>query len=101
LYSAGAGGVKSPDLALFIEEIQRLQAAAQAVRLLCTDAVRAGGFAQVAVLLKATRVLSSILIHESTREVECSGNDLNTLLELRLPNDIVARLDILNMHICT
>jgi hypothetical protein len=40
---AGAGGVESPDLTLFMEEIERLQAAAQAVRLLCTDAVRAGG----------------------------------------------------------
>jgi hypothetical protein len=47
VYPAGAGGVELPDLALFMEEIQRLQAAAQAVRLLCTDAVRAGGFEQV------------------------------------------------------
>jgi hypothetical protein len=41
---AGAGGVESPELALFKEEIERLQAAAQAVRLLCTDAVRAGEY---------------------------------------------------------
>eukprot|EP00878_Enallax_costatus_P013463 GHUV01014078.1.p1 GENE.GHUV01014078.1~~GHUV01014078.1.p1 ORF type:complete len:1340 (+),score=424.03 GHUV01014078.1:252-4271(+) len=41
-FAEGAGGKDAPDLTKFGAEIERLQQAAQAVRLLCTESVRTG-----------------------------------------------------------
>lgn len=57
-FAAAAGGVDSPDLERFGAEVERLQAAAQAVRLLCTDSVRAGNAEQLVTAGCGTRLLA-------------------------------------------